>query len=89
MAALSSGNKTRMVRIYRIHLRHIPLYGLRHTAATLMISEGLNVRDVAARLGHAQTTTTLNIYTHAFMDANSRATQAISNALAKAKKAAF
>lgn len=71
------------------NLRHIPLYGLRHTAATLMIAEGLNVRDVAARLGHAQTSTTLNIYTHAFMDANSRATQAISNALAKAKKASF
>ena len=52
-----------------------------------MIAEGLNVRDVAARLGHAQTNTTLNIYTHAFMDANSRATQAISNALTKANKA--
>lgn len=69
-------------------LKPIRLYGLRHTAATLMIAAGLNARDVAARLGHAQTSTTLNIYAHAFMDANSRATKAITNTLKKARKTA-
>ena len=67
------------------NLRPITLYGLRHTAATIMIAEGLSARDVAARLGHAQTSTTLNIYAHAFADANSRATVAISDALARAR----
>ena len=66
-------------------LRPIPLYGLRHTAATIMIFQGLNARDVAARLGHSQTSTTLNIYAHSFADANSRATSAISAALEKAR----
>ena len=70
------------------NLRPIPLYGLRHTAATLMIAEKISARDVAARLGHAQTSTTLNIYAHSFMDANSRATKAITNALSKARKVA-
>lgn len=69
-------------------LRPITLYGLRHTAATIMIAQGLNARDVAARLGHAQTSTTLNIYAHAFMDANTRATDAIANALENARKQA-
>ena len=69
-------------------LRPITLYGLRHTAATIMIAQGLNVRDVAARLGHAQTSTTLNIYAHAFMDANTRATNAIADALENARKEA-
>lgn len=69
-------------------LKHITLYGLRHTAATIMIAQGLNVRDVAARLGHSQTSTTLNIYAHAFMDANTRATEAIANALDNARKQA-
>ena len=69
-------------------LRPITLYGLRHTAATIMIARGLNVRDVAARLGHAQTSTTLNIYAHAFMDANTRATNAIADALENARKQA-
>lgn len=70
------------------NLRPITLYGLRHTAATIMIAQGLNARDVAARLGHAQTSTTLNIYAHAFMDANTRATEAIANALENARKQA-
>lgn len=69
-------------------LRPITLYGLRHTAATIMIAQGLNARDVAARLGHAQTSTTLNIYAHAFMDANTRATEAIASALENARKEA-
>lgn len=69
-------------------LRPITLYGLRHTAATIMIAQGLNARDVAARLGHSQTSTTLNIYAHAFMDANTRATEAIANALENARKEA-
>ncbi len=70
-------------------LRKIPLYGLRHSAASLMIAEKISARDVAARLGHAQTSTTLNIYAHAFQDANSRATKAISSALQKARKRAI
>lgn len=66
-------------------LRPITLYGLRHTAATIMIAEGLNAREVAARLGHAQTSTTLNIYAHAFQSANTRATNAIVSALDAAR----
>ena len=76
----------KIVKAY--NLRPITLYGLRHTAATIMIAQGLNAREVAARLGHAQTSTTLNIYAHAFMDANTRATEAISSALDAARKEA-
>ena len=76
----------KIVKAY--NLRPITLYGLRHTAATIMIAQGLNARDVAARLGHSQTSTTLNIYAHAFMDANTRATNAIAEALENARKEA-
>ena len=69
-------------------LRPVPLYALRHTAASLMIAQGLSVRDVSARLGHSQTSTTLNIYSHAFADANARATDAITAALENARKEA-
>ena len=54
---------------------------------SLMIAEGLPIRDVAARLGHSQTSTTLDIYAHALIDSNSRATDAISRALEEARKA--
>ena len=72
--------------VKKYNLRPITLYGLRHTAASIMIAQGLNAREVSARLGHAQTSTTLNIYTHAFADANSKATAAISSALEQARK---
>ena len=41
----------------------IPLNGLRHTAATLLITSGIDIRTVSGRLGHSKTSTTLNFYT--------------------------
>ncbi len=46
-------------------LPRIPLHGLRHTAATLLIGHGVDIRTVSNRLGHSNTSTTLNIYSHA------------------------
>ena len=66
-------------------LRHLPLYDLRHTICSLLISSReLSVEEVAARMGHEQTSTTLNIYSHAFANANERATQALTNVLNQA-----
>jgi integrase len=39
---------------------------LRHTNANLLISQNVDIRTVANLLGHAQPSTTLNIYAHAF-----------------------
>lgn len=66
-------------------LRHLPLYDLRHTNCSLLISSReLSVEEVAARMGHEQTSTTLNIYSHAFANSNARATEALTNVLKKA-----
>ena len=43
----------------------VPLHGLRHTNATILITKGINVKNVSSRLGHSNTSTTLNIYSHA------------------------
>jgi integrase len=40
------------------------VHDLRHCAATLMIANGLPVNVVSAILGHAQNSTTLNVYSH-------------------------
>ena len=45
-----------------------------HTNASLLISQGVDVRTVASLLGHAQASTTLDIYAHAF-DKNKRKAQ--------------
>ena len=47
-----------------IGLPVINFHGLRHTNATLLISQNIDVAVVAARLGHAQITTTFNFYVH-------------------------
>lgn len=73
--------------IRKYDLPKITLHDLRHSCASMLIAEGLDVRTVAARLGHSQTSTTLDIYSHAFQSANSAATNAITHALDSARKA--
>ncbi|MCI8980508.1 MAG: site-specific integrase [Clostridia bacterium] len=64
----------------------ITLHGLRHTSATLAISQNVDVKTVSARLGHAQTSTTLNIYAHALSGRDTVACDAIEQAIYEAKK---
>jgi integrase len=54
-------------------LPNIPLHGIRHTSATLLISNNLDIRTVSARLGHAQTSTTMNIYSHSLKQMDEKA----------------
>ena len=61
----------------------IPFHGLRHTAATLLIAAGVDVRTISARLGHALTSTTLNIYIHALKESDHKAADAVSALLEK------
>lgn len=44
----------------------IPLHGLRHSCATFLNFLDTNIVDIANILGHAQSSTTLNIYSHSF-----------------------
>lgn len=46
----------------------ISLHDLRHTNATLLISEGVDIKTVSERLGHANASITLDIYTHALKE---------------------
>lgn len=54
-------------------LPDIRFHGLRHTMATLMISQGEDIKTVSSRLGHADTSTTLDIYTHAMKNRDKEA----------------
>lgn len=44
----------------------ISLHGLRHSCASLLNSLDVNMIDISSILGHAQTSTTMNIYAHSF-----------------------
>lgn len=61
----------------------IPFHGLRHTSATLLIAGKQDVRTVSSRLGHAQASTTMNIYAHALQETDRKAAVALENMLLK------
>lgn len=64
-------------------LPRIPFHGLRHTSATLLIASQQDVKTVSKRLGHAQTSTTMNIYAHALQESDRKAADALEAILEK------
>ena len=70
----------------QIGLPVINFHGLRHTNATLLISQNIDVAVVAARLGHAQITTTFNFYVHPIISHNRNAGNALEHLLLPQQK---
>ena len=66
------------------NLSHINPHGLRHTGASLLIAQGIDVQTIRQRLGHARASTTMDIYAHAFQERDELATDAFDQALVKA-----
>ena len=62
----------------RLGLPNVSVHGLRHTHASHLIYRGVPAQVVSDRLGHTNTTTTLNTYAH-FFDAQ-RSVAALSDA---------
>ena len=61
----------------------LPFYGLhsfRHFAASSLISAGLDVTTVSGALGHCNSGTTLNVYSHMFQTAQARVSEAMDGA---------
>lgn len=50
--------------IKKHNLPYVTFHGLRHTNVSLLIADGVDVRTIASRVGHANPTTTLNLYSH-------------------------
>lgn len=57
------------------------LHSFRHTFATQAITSGTDVATVSSILGHSQTSTTLNLYTHAVQAANVKAINVMADLL--------
>jgi integrase len=74
-------NKHYKALLKRADLRDRRFHDLRHTAATLMLRDGLPVHEVSAVLGHSQTSTTLNVYSHVLPGGNDRAAAAMDRLL--------
>lgn len=61
-------------------LPNVTLHGLRHTYASLLHSQGVDMANISAELGHSNLATTMNIYTHIFQSA-SNASRGIANTI--------
>ncbi len=46
------------------HLKHIRLHDARHSHATILIEQGVPMKTVQERLGHAEYSTTADLYSH-------------------------
>ena len=85
---VSTPNKVfkRIIRRYnREHkddpLPEITLHGLRHTNATLMIANNINMKTVSSRLGHSEIGTTMDIYAHALRSADQQTAETLGSLL--------
>ena len=65
----------------QIGLPVINFHGLRHTNASLLVAQNIDIAVVSARLGHAQISTTLDFYVHPLLSHNRKAGYALENLL--------
>lgn len=59
------------------NLKHIVLYGFRHSHATHLIKSGVQIKIVQQRLGHKDVSTTINTYWHLFKEDEKQALKAL------------
>ena len=66
-------------------LPHINPHAFRHTMASVLISSGKDVVSISKRLGHANVSTTTDIYSHIIQEADERASECIADVLLRRK----
>ena len=62
---------------------HIRFHDLRHTFATLLVGNNVDIKTVSSTLGHAQASTTMNYYVHSLESASKASAELLENILIK------
>lgn len=71
--------------IAKNNLKHIRFHDLRHSNATTMIANGVDIKTVQARLGHASIGITMDTYAHCTKKMNENAANKIDEIITKNK----
>lgn len=75
----TSDSKRRIV--LPVYILDLHVHSLRHTHASLLINGNFTAKVVANRLGHVNTRTTLEVYSHVFAETEEKAMQTIDMSL--------
>ena len=59
----------------KAELPHIRVHDFRHSHASLLANEGINIQEIARRLGHSKIEITWNTYSHLYPREEERAVQ--------------
>lgn len=59
--------------------KKIRFHDIRHTNATLLLSQGVDFKTIQTRLGHSNINTTLNIYSHVSLEMQKNAVDKLSS----------
>ncbi|WP_179394509.1 tyrosine-type recombinase/integrase [Lacticaseibacillus absianus] len=70
-------NKSLTETLRSLRLPRITFHGLRHTHASILLYQGINVLSVSKRLGHANITTTQSTYLHVIKELEEQDTDKI------------
>lgn len=68
--------------------KRVRFHDLRHTNATLLLSQGVDFKTIQTRLGHSDINITLNIYSHVNLEMQKKATEKLTNLLSGGKMVA-
>ena len=68
----------------RYNVEHLHPHKLRHSFASVAITNGADIASVSEKLGHADKSTTLRLYTHADQESMKRASNIFREALKNA-----
>jgi len=60
-------------------LPHIKIHDFRHTHASLLVNEGINIQEIARRLGHTNVEITWKIYSHLYPREEERAVNVLNS----------
>lgn len=60
-------------------LHHIRIHDFRHTHASILCNNGINIQAVSKRLGHADVKETWNTYSHLYPEEEDRAVELLNN----------
>lgn len=80
--------KTFRKLLERNNLKKIRFHDLRHSCASLLLANGVNMKEIQAWLGHSNWNTTANIYSHLESNSKQNSANVIANVFSQNKKSA-